>query len=37
MVKELERGLCEEEKNLLVHIITKLDNFFEKSIEATKI
>ena len=37
MVQELERGLCEEEMNVLVHIITKLDNFFEKSIEAKTI
>jgi len=34
MVKELENGLCEEERNILVKVITKLDNFFEKSIEA---
>jgi hypothetical protein len=35
MVKELEEGLCEEEKNVLVKVITKLDKFFEKNIEAT--
>ena len=35
MVKELENGLCEEEKNVLVKVITKLDKFFEKNIEAT--
>jgi len=34
MVQELEKELCEEEKNILVNVITKLDNFFEKSIEA---
>jgi len=35
MVKEIENELCEEEKNVLVRVITKLDKFFEKSIEAT--
>jgi len=35
MVQELEKELCEEEKNVLVRVITKLDKFFEKSIEAT--
>ena len=35
MIKELESELCEEEKNVLVRVITKLDDFFEKSIEAT--
>jgi len=35
MVKELEEGLCEEEKNVLVKVIAKLDKFFEKNIEAT--
>ena len=34
LVKELEDGLCEDEKNVLVRVITKLDSFFEKSIEA---
>ncbi|MCL2392217.1 MAG: MarR family transcriptional regulator [Oscillospiraceae bacterium] len=35
MVNELESELCEEEKNVLIRVITKLDKFFEKSIEAT--
>ena len=35
MVKELENELCEEEKNALVRVMAKLDDFFEKSIEAT--
>ncbi|MCL2366231.1 MAG: MarR family transcriptional regulator [Oscillospiraceae bacterium] len=35
MVKELESGLCEEEKDILVRMIQKLDRFFEKNIEAT--
>jgi len=35
MVRELESELCEEEKDVLVRLIKKLDRFFEKSIEAT--
>ena len=34
MVRELENELSEEERTILVHVITKLDKFFEKSIEA---
>ena len=33
MVKELESELCEDEKTVLVRVITKLDKFFEKSLE----
>ena len=35
MVRELEEGLSEEEKSILIRVITKLDKFFESSIEAT--
>jgi len=35
MVRELEDGLSEDEKNVLIRTIEKLDKFFEKSIEAT--
>jgi len=35
MAQELENGLNEEEKNILVYALGKLDRFFEKSIEAT--
>ena len=35
MVKEMESGLCEEEKNALAQAMGKLDRFFEKRIEAT--
>ena len=35
LVRELESELCEEEKHVLVRVINKLDDFFEKSIEAT--
>ena len=34
MVKELENGFDEEEKGILVRAISKLDGFFQKSIEA---
>ena len=34
MVRELEDGFSEEEKNVLARAIEKLDTFFEKSIEA---
>ena len=34
MVHELEDGFSEEEKNVLARAIEKLDNFFERSIEA---
>ena len=36
MARELEDGLSEDEKNILIRTIEKLDKFFEKSIEATK-
>jgi len=35
MVQELESELGEEEKNVLIHAIKKLDKYFEKSIEAS--
>jgi len=35
MVRELESELDEEERSILVHAISKLDRFFEKSIEAS--
>jgi len=35
MVSELENELCDEEKDILVRVITKLDKFLEKNIEAT--
>ena len=35
MIKELESVFEEEEMNVLVRAIGKLDNFFQKSIEAT--
>jgi len=34
MVRELENELNDEEKNVLLKVIGKLDKFFEKSIEA---
>ena len=34
MVRELESELNDEEKSVLLKVITKLDDFFEKSIEA---
>jgi len=36
MVLELESGFSEEEMKVLAMGISKLDRFFEKSIEATK-
>ncbi|MCL2126088.1 MAG: MarR family transcriptional regulator [Oscillospiraceae bacterium] len=35
MVRELENGLDEGEKNILIHAIEKLNSFFESNIEAT--
>jgi len=35
MVRELEDGLSDDEKSVLIRAIEKLDKFFEKSIEAT--
>ena len=35
MVRELESELDEEERSVLVHAISKLDKFFEKTIEVT--
>ena len=34
MVRELEEGLSEDEKNALIQAIGKLDRFFEKNLEA---
>ncbi|MCL2201033.1 MAG: MarR family transcriptional regulator, partial [Oscillospiraceae bacterium] len=36
MIKQLEEGLADDEKSALVRVITKLDSYFEKSIEASK-
>ena len=35
LVQELERELDEQEKSVLIRVISKLDSFFEKSIEGT--
>ena len=35
MARELEDGLSEDEKSVLIRTVEKLDRFFEKSIEAT--
>ena len=36
MVSELDSELGDDEKNTLINAISKLDRFFEKSIEATR-
>ena len=35
MVQEIEKGLCEEEKSVLIRAIANLDKFFEKSAAAS--
>ena len=35
MVRELEEGLSDDEKNILVRVIAKIDRFFENNIGAT--